>query len=327
MKLRRLIKLGHSTKMSEDSYTPLIDREREPESRVHNALTDRARDRLAAITLEVSVDYSRGLDLLKKKLGYAGYREQVELEEPISEPDAQVHSHIVYHADTEVVLTHLEQVILAHHKSKRRMDVVLNNNASDFTELAPMGGTQDLIDEIEHVLVTEGILWTVEPAGKGGVIEFRPLESEALSDIDSELQVLAEGDDWGDSLRGYNDAFQRYLNGDFDDTLVTKLYNSIEEVLKRICVDIEGWTDDRDMGHGAYLEILREKEVYATNGITAPEINDMLDSLEKMVSKVGHDRKQRHAYHDRQYCTLLIHQVGAYLYFIINRYEDYAEQN
>jgi len=144
-----------------------------------------------------------------------------------------------------------------------------------------------------------------------------------MEDIDKKVQALAEEDPWKDALKGYNAAFELYLEGSFDDTLVTKLYNSIEEVLKTICVDLEGWTDNREMSHGNYLDLLQEHDFYHANGITAPEINQLMDSMEKMVSKVGNDRKQRHAYHDRAYVTLLIHQVGAFLYFLISRYDDY----
>lgn len=88
-------------------------------------------------------------------------------------------------------------------------------------------------------------------------------------------------------------------------------------------MDLEGWTENREMSHAKYLDLLDENKVYNANGITAPELGDLLNALERMVSKVGADRKQRHAYHDRSYCTLLIHQVGAYLYFLIGRYDDY----
>jgi len=40
--------------MSDDEYTPLIDREREPKSRIHEELTERARDRLSVITQPMS---------------------------------------------------------------------------------------------------------------------------------------------------------------------------------------------------------------------------------------------------------------------------------
>ncbi|MFC7081612.1 hypothetical protein [Halorussus caseinilyticus] len=171
-------------------------------------------------------------------------------------------------------------------------------------------------------MITEGLLWEIENGR--GTIRFQPLESEAMESMDKKVQALAEEEPWGDALKGYNDAFERYLAGDFDELIPKKLYNSIEEVLKTICVDLERWTDDRDMSHAKYLDLLNEHDVYSANGITAPETGSLLDSLEKMVNKVGYDRKQRHAYHDRAYCTLLIHQVGAYLYFLIGRYDDYS---
>lgn len=57
----------------------------------------------------------------------------------------------------------------------------------------------------------------------------------------------------------------------------------------------------------------------------SPELESLLNVLEKLVAKLGNDRKQRHQYMDMEYCTLLLHQVGAYLYFLINRYEKYDQ--
>lgn len=134
-----------------------------------------------------------------------------------------------------------------------------------------------------------------------------------------------EEEPWEKALKGYNDAFGRWKNGDYDELIPKKLYNSIEEVLKIICVDLEGWTENRELSHSDYLQLLNGHGVYYAHGVTADEIGDLLNSLERLVSKVGGDRKQRHAYHDRTYSTLLIHQIGAYLYFLISRYEQYAE--
>lgn len=181
-----------------------------------------------------------------------------------------------------------------------------------------------MIDDIGNVLVTEGILWDINRLGEGGIIEFVPLESGGMQEIDEELQDLAAVQPWGEALKGYDDAFDRYLNGDFDEHIAKKLYYSIEEVLKTICVDEEGWTDNRGLTHADYLELLNENGVYNAHGVTATELEDLLDSLERMVAKVSDDRHQRHAYHDRTYTTLLIHQVGSYLYFLINRYDDYS---
>jgi hypothetical protein len=177
-------------------------------------------------------------------------------------------------------------------------------------------------DKIKEVLVTEGLLW--ELTISRGKARFRQIESEAMEDIDNEMQALAEEEPWDDALKGYNDAFERYLDGDFDELIPKKLYYSIEEVLKVICVDEEGWTDNRELVHSEYLDMMKQNDFYHAHGATVSELGDFLDSLETMVAKVSDDRKQRHAYHDRTYATLLIHQVGAYLYFLINRHKEYS---
>lgn len=313
--------------MEDDSYVPLIDRERSSKERVHENLTEGARDRLGVATVEVSDEsIDRSLGFIAKKIGRRSLLDAIG-EDTTEKSDA--HLLFVNNADTVPVLTYIERLLYYHHINN--MKKVLPGDIDQYLRKKtilnsdPADQTKHIISDIRNILVSEGILWRLKLINEGGVATFERLESESFADIDEGVKGLAEGEDWSEPLKGYNDAFSRYLNGDFDDTLVTKLYNSIEEVLKKICVDLEGWTDDREMGHGSYLELLREHEVYGGNGIIAPEINELLDSMEKMVSKVGNDRKQRHAYHDREYCTLLVHQVGAYLYFIINRYEDYAE--
>lgn len=163
-------------------------------------------------------------------------------------------------------------------------------------------------------------------AGIGGGIQFVPIASESMEEIDAQVQALAADQPWTDALRGYNAAFELYLAGDYNENIPKKLYNSIELVLQTICVDLEGWTEDRNLSHQKYLNILREHNVYDANGITAPELESLLDALQKLVNKLGNDRKQRHNYIDREYCTLLIHQTGAYLYFLINRYEEFSTQ-
>ena len=185
-----------------------------------------------------------------------------------------------------------------------------------------MGTFQSTYSKINDVLITEGLLWELNLEGSHA--RFRQIESEAMEDIDEKIQVLAENEPWGDALKGYNDAFERYLQGDFDEQIPKKLYYSIEEVLKVICVDELEWTDNRGLTHSKYLNMMKENNFYHAHGATVAELNQFLQSLDRMVAKVSDDRKQRHAYHDRTYATLLIHQVGAYLYFLINRHKEYT---
>lgn len=309
----------------------MIDRERESKSQVHEELTKTARERLTVVTEQASESAkAKSLRLLMSKVGRTPVVENLSIDAGAEDIDeSAVHSGIIEACDTIQALTYVESLVKESHLETHRNrfgDFGMESTQMDFLSeenKIMFDSTEKLINEIRDVLITEGILWEIKLAGSGGVIQFVPLESEAMDDIDEKVRAYSEEEPWEDALRGYNDAFERYLSGEFDEILVKKLYNSIEQVLQTICVDLESWTDDRDRSHSYYLELLNEHNIYDANGITAPELTQLLDSLEKLVSKVGNDRKQRHAYHDRAYCTLLIHQVGAYLYFVISRYDDY----
>lgn len=307
--------------MSDGEYTPLIDREREPKARIHEELTESARERLVAITSGKAVRYRRDvMDYLMKKVGKSPLRK-------FYDEESVKHDKFIMKGETIHVLTYIEMLMKKFHKHNLLNEEYRTKNKikikNDPENVPPTSNTLQTIENIRDVLVTEGILWDMQPLGEGGVFHFTPLESEGMKEIDENLQEISEDQPWANALKGYNDAFDRYLSGDFDEHIPKKLYYSIEEVLKIICVDEEGWTDNRELTHAKYLDMLHEHGVYDAHGVTADELGDFLNSLERMVAKVGADRKHPHAYHDRAYATLLIHQVGAYLYFLINRYEAY----
>lgn len=314
--------------MSDESYTPLIDRERETKSRIHEELTKPARERLAVITNSMSKYGSTAFDYLIKRVGKSPFTSYYQ-KRSVSHSSSVKHENFIMEGKTLHVLSYIEIIIKEYHtdrvrrkKAKPREKYAELSHEPSFYK--PNNLAEQTIDDIENVLITEGILWDLNRLGKGGVVEFVPLESEGMKEIDEELQEIAAAQPWGTALKGYNDALDRYLNGEFDEHIPKKLYYSIEEVLKTICVDEEGWTDNRELTHSEYLDILKENGVYDAHGVTATELTDLLDSLERMVAKVSDERKQRHAYHDRAYATLLIHQIGAYIYFLISRYEDYS---
>lgn len=315
--------------MADDEYVPLVEKEREHKSRVHEELTQPARERITVITEDIEDSQKKdSIEFLMSKIGRSPVAKSVNNTDEAKEIGiSKIHRRFIESGTTVHVLTYLEKLVKEYHLGEldgQNISVGFNSGetVNVSTETEPLEKTSELIEEIREILITEGILWNIEMAGSGGVIQFVPLESESMEEIDQKVRALAQDGPWDEALKGYNTAFERYLSGNFDDTLVAKLYYSIEEVLKIICVDLENWTDDRERSHGYYLDLLNTHDIYNANGITAPELNQLLDSLEKMVSKVGNDRKQRHTYHDRAYCTLLIHQVGAYLYFIISRYDD-----
>lgn len=313
--------------MTDDEYTPLIDREREPKSRVHEELTRPARERLATILrFPEDKEIEDALELLISKVGVAPVSEAIPDDIASGKSLRSAHHSLFYNGETEHILTYCEFLFIEYQKGIfGAIDDPMLSERPIEAEEEPKPPLRGKFQEIREVLITEGILWEVEWAGEGGVIQFTRIESDAMADVDSRIQALSEDEPWDEALKGYNDAFDRYLRGDFDELIPKKLYNSIEEVLKTICVDEEEWTDSRDMVHSAYLDLLKEHEVYDAHGVTTPELGSLLDSLDKMVAKVADDRKQRHVYHDRAYSTLLIHQVGAYLYFLISRYEEFDE--
>ncbi|WP_136717568.1 hypothetical protein [Halorientalis salina] len=310
--------------MRNDGYTPLIDREREPKSRVHEELTEPARERLSVISREMA-PRSRDsiMKYLMKKVGKSPLSDYIKRFSS-GGIDEVHHDKFIMEGKTLHVLTYIELLVKYEHRDRLQergewsMGVPVEKQA-------PIQSMEAKIGNIRDVLITEGILWDIESVGEGGVIQFTLLESDGMREIDEKLQAISEDQPWRGALKGYNAAFDRYLAGDFDELIPKKLYNSIEELLKTICIDEEGWTDNRELVHSEYLDLLKEHGVYDAHGVTAPELGSLLDSLDKMVAKVSDDRKQRHVYHDRAYATLLIHQVGAYLYFLINRYEEFRD--
>ena len=291
-----------------DRIRSLLTRQREFESRTNTELPEIARERLISILSNLKNYREQAHDNL---LGEAGMsRLYADLE------DDWDYREFMMSADTILCLAFVEHTI-----EEMGIEVTSYGYRGSFNQK----DVHQKISCIDDVFVTEGVLWDIEVDKRNKGVEFRQLESEAMEEIDEKMQALAAEDPWNEALEGYNAAYNRYLSGDYDDTLIKKLYNSIEEVLKIICVDLEGWTEDREMSHGNYLDLLNKNDFYKANGITAPELNQLIDSMEKLVNKAGADRKQKHAYHDREYSTLLIHQTGAYIYFLISRHDEFAD--
>lgn len=293
--------MAYDNVMSEP-FRSLYTRKREFPSRVKTELEKRDRERFVSIIEPYNRAGSEAIKQLRDEVG------QSEIDTVT--PNRSI-KELIMEGKTIFVLSYLEHFLN-----------VVKSQANPMNQ----GGLgiedyKNIKLNFSEVLITEGLLWEINNID--GNTQFRQIESEAMEDIDKEIQALAENEPWNDALKGYNDAFERYLNGEFDEQIPKKLYYSIEEVLKIICVDEEGWTDNREQVHSEYLNLMKENDFYHAHGATVAELNQFLESLNRMVAKVSDDRKQRHAYHDRTYATLLIHQVGAYLYFLINRHKEY----
>jgi len=270
---------------------------------VKTELEKRDRERLASIIVPYGNSCDSAFKQLQDEVGFS----KIEKATPNRSADE-----LILNGDTILVLSFIEHFLQI---LKNRATTRHDRGVSKREHL-------NVGNKISEVLITEGLLWEIEI--ENNEARFRQIESEAMEDIDKEVQALAEEEPWGDALKGYNDAFELYLKGEFDEHIPKKLYYSVEEVLKTICVDEEGWSDNRGLKHSEYLSMMKENDFYHAHGATVAELGDFLNSLERMVAKVSDDRKQRHAYHDRTYATLLIHQVGAYIYFLINRHKEYS---
>lgn len=169
-------------------------------------------------------------------------------------------------------------------------------------------------------------------------IRFESLGDETVIEADREIRVLQQNARWKEPLEGYNKAWNQYQEGNFNQHLADALYRSLEEVCQMICVELEDWNDESDTV-GTYLGTMREKGLFDPNDSMVGEwqnvqggLKDILDGIEKTqqgtqmaAQRTGGDRTG-HVTFDQDYALLLLHQVSAFLSFIIKRYEsNYGE--
>lgn len=297
-----------------DEFESLYDRRREEEPRVNTDLTLRCRERIAFKTYGDGLrNHYEAFQELVSRRGFTELTEELELNVEPSEivnwfgqDFREAHNHILLTADTVTVLSYLELVYWKTWNGTSVDNEVVVENAK----------------EVQQILESEGMLWEVKHDGDGQ-FRFQEIGHELMKEADEELAGLMMGTVWEEPLKDFNKAYELYLDRKYGSEIPEKLYNSIEETVKTICVDLEDWEDNRDRNLSHYLEILREKDVFSPNPIMKDEIREMAGSLEKTFAKVGNDRKNRHSTDmDRYYCSMMLHQVSAYLVFIINRYEQ-----
>lgn len=297
-----------------DEFESLYDRRRDDEPRVNNDLTHRCRERLAFQTYGNGLrNHHEAFQGLVARRGFSELTEELELDtDPteivdwFGEDFQEAHNHVLLTADTITVLSYLEY---AYWKTWN----------GDSVENKEVVGNAE---QVQQILESEGILWELKHDADGQ-FRFQEIGHKLMKEADEELTGLMMGTIWEEPLNDFNKAYELYLDRKYGCEIPEKLYNAIEDTVKTICVDLEDWEDNRDRNLVHYLDILREKDVFSPNPIMKDEIREMADSLEKTFAKVGNDRKNRHSPDmDRYYCSMLLHQVSAYLVFIINRYEQ-----
>lgn len=344
----------------DDEYDSVANRQKDAQARVHTDLTQTCRERLAQVTanpLRVSLPSlnSRGaipdkiiiraINRTKEDVGYSELEQLIHLleQEQVQKSEAREtfptqmpqsasqrdtghntegkhlpkHKQIIEKAERDTVLAYVEHLLESCATSHPWdwEDTIINVSNIEFDERLFV-----TTRKVNITLETEGILWELEK--KGTEFHFRPIGSELMAEADKEFSAIAQEKKWMSVISPYNAAYELYLDRTYGHEIPEKLYNSIEELARTICVDLEGWEKNREQNLSVYLNRMREEGLFEPNNIMHAELVDLTESMEKTFQKAGAERTNRHKEMDREYCTLLLHQVSAYLTFLIRSYKS-----
>lgn len=329
-----------------DEYHSIADRQKVGKPRVHSELTQKARERICQQTLNpLNIRISDPINsvAIPEKIigeaisktyettGYSAIEQYIITETPearrtfpanesIPEEiirNVDTHREIIENAENNTVLAYIEYLIEYTYAARSYYwsDVV-----NEGVRKVRRERVITLVDRINTVLETEGVLWTLEREDSS--FNFRPVGSELLEQADSEFSRITSNERWKSVVKPYESAFDLYKDKQYTYQIPEKLYNSIEELARTIVVDLQGWEDNREMNLKKYLDSMREHGLFEPNNIMYAELDDLVSSMEKAFQKPGAHRKNRHQTIGRNYSTLLLHQVSAYLTFIIRSYEE-----
>lgn len=314
-------------------FVPWSKRNTTLEPKIVEELTDKAQNRLA----NVVSGYSEREDIFQTHQKYEAEfgNTKADFKQIDSDNDLRRKQiSLLKHVDKDKALTYLE--------------LLLNTSWSRCS--GHRNRVQSLMkmdDDIRRVLTEERILLELKPGrdmlplvetedefGKDteelydpdefGPFRFEKLADQSFVEADQELRGLTKGGRWEDELTGYNEAWELYEEGIFTFVIAEKLYNSLEAVTQKICVELQDWAE-KDDTFGTYIEQMRENGLFKPNDAMQHEWQQILKGVETGVSRTSGDRK-RHGTIDQDYAILLLHQVASFLSFIIKRYEsEYGE--
>lgn len=294
----------------------LFERRNSGKPKINAELTEGARHRLESIATQIHHQPHRPtFNKIERKIGQ-GHLEETKLEIDLSPelPQNQrdyenVVSEIILNERTEIALTAVE-ILMNESFGKYKED--------DYFELKTI---REFSEEIKSILETEGILW--EFTKEEGRYVFKEIgSSERAAKSDKEFRELIKGSEFESAFKSYNEAVRLFKERQYNDTIPKKLYNAVEETVKTICVDLEGWEDDREQNLNNYLQTMKEKRLFTPNEIMKPEFEEIAQGMFKIFHKSGNDRKNRHINIDRRYANLLIHQTAASLTYIVQNYKS-----
>ena len=334
--------------MSEE-YSSVADRQKVAQARVHSELTDSARERLAQLTanpMRIRLSTPKGsggipdeyirqtLNLTYEDVGYSGVEEYLVVSSANRQEEVQgvlsgkenpsetidefkTHRNLILSGETIPVLAYIENLlrVVSLSRSLHWNEIVQNTKALDVDK-----AVSATVGRINTALETEGVLWKLDQDDRN--FNFHPVGSEMMQQADEEFSVIASGKKWQSVVSPYQSAYDLYRDRTYSREIPEKLYNSIEELARTICVDLERWEDNREQNLSVYLNRMRDEGLFEPNNIMHAELMDLIQSMEKAFQKAGAERKNRHSEIDREYCTLLLHQVSAYLTYLIRQYEE-----
>jgi tetratricopeptide (TPR) repeat protein len=321
---------------------PWYNRHREIEPRVHKELTEKAANRIKFV-VDTIASYGE-IDA-----AYKQYRAETGLHHDYFEvenhgPAIDAVGTLLQNEDSNQVLTFLELLI----------DILWA--PSDYSKARHSAGELLRFDNnIRRILNEEGILLRLQP-DRQEVVEyaqkldkyinsdnigrmanlqamgddsppspefsfrFETLSHESIIESDQQVRALAKEQRWNDALGAYNEAWELYQDEQFTYIIAEKLYNSLESVLEKICVEEQDWNTEEE-GVGTYINSCREHGLFEPNDAMVGEWQQIIGGISDGVQRSGRDRK-RHMTFDHHYCVLLLHQIGAFLTFLIIRYEE-----
>lgn len=315
-------------------WVPWVNRTAEPEQRIHDYLTETAENRIAALMTQVA-SRSEIAD------AYSDYR--IETGNTISyfdvsnrSPAKQSLEQFVSREDLDDVLTFIEVLLNKLWEPSRgsretpnpvelvELDVDLRRILVEQGILLRLRPDHETVREFAATFQKHQNLRGSNPASnppqKPFKLHFEELADESVIEADQQLRVLAKEQRWEEELKPYDKAWTVYKNEESTFKIAEKLYNSLEAVLVKICVEEQGW-NNADDGVMSYLDSMKDHGLFDPNKAMFADWEQILSGIQSSVNRTGGDRK-RHGEFDQDYALLLLHQVSAFLTFVINRYED-----
>lgn len=322
-------------------WIPWSNRNSEVEQRIHEEFTDTAANRISFSLNQIAT--------------------RAEIADTYTEYRTETGKHANYFetANTGPAKQSLDKFISteSHDNVLTLIEILMNELWEESTlsgENHPIEELLDIDHKLRRILVEEGILLRIRPERdevetfaedlsryreaknssgyssrhsstpsrpeKPFNIHFETLADKSVIESDQQLRALGKKGRWEEELSPYNEAWTQYQDEQFSYLIAEKLYNSLEAVLIKICVEERGWNNEGD-GVSAYLNSIKDNGLFDPNEAMFAEWEQIINGLQIGVQRTGGDRK-RHETFDQDYSILLLHQVGAFLTFVINRYED-----